>query len=71
MKFSDLLRERNDAKTIGFQAGWYAAMAYLLEMMPVSADLMDAVRAVGETAPTPDEWADRAVNGNGHSVERN
>jgi hypothetical protein len=71
MTWGEIMRERNEAKDVGFQAGWYAAIAYLLEMMPASADLMDAVRAAGERAPTIDEWCDRIVNGNGHYGERN
>jgi hypothetical protein len=69
MTWGEILREREAAKNIGFQGGWYAAIAYLLEMMPASADLMDAVRAAGDRAPTLEEWSDRIVNG--HYGERN
>jgi hypothetical protein len=63
MTWADLIREREAAKSVGFQAGWYAAVAFLLEVMPASPDLIDAVRLAGEQAPTLEEWAERIVNG--------
>lgn len=72
MTWAELRRERDAAKNIGFQAGWYAAIAYLLGMMPESPDLMDAIRMAGTEAPTADQWAERVVNGSdGHWLEKN
>jgi hypothetical protein len=69
MTWADLIREREAAKNVGFQAGWYAAIAMMLELCPSSPDLMDAVRMAGQQAPTIDEWAERIVNG--HAVKAN